>query len=86
MNIFSLIDKVSKFIEEYEVFIEEIVKFVEKVKKPGMNKKDFAVKLIKTLLDEKVYNVPDFLDGIEEELIGIAVDLVVKKLNLQGKL
>ena len=85
-NFMGLLMKAGKFIEQYEDVVSDIVMMLEKVNKPGMEKKKVAVKLIKLFLDEKLYDVPDFLDVVEEELIGIAIDLIVSKLRLQNKI
>lgn len=76
------ISKVFEVVKQAAVFA---VRMVEEFagSKSAEEKKKEAVSIIKGALD-KLVNVPDGFDFMEEYLIGVMIDFVVKYCNEQG--
>lgn len=61
------------------LLVEELFK-----NKPGNEKKEEAVTIIKEQIDKNIFDVPDEFDCIEESIIRFVIDYTVKAFNASG--
>lgn len=76
---------ITKFAEGLKQVVVIGISFVEAFSgdKAGEGKKAEVVKIVKGALD-KIVDVPDNFDFIEDYIIGVLIDIVVKYLNEKG--